>query len=263
MMKHIVFTMAALSFLASPGWTGIITYPDFSSTSGLTLKGVAASLNNGMDSNPVLRVATTTTSSGGSAFTNSMFDVSYFSTTFDVRISDSGGALDSDGLLGGEGFVFVIQTVSASELGGLGGSLGYGGISPSVGIEFDIFDSGGETGNHIGINQNGNLSSLATVDATPFNDGHRQSFEISYDGTDLIVTAGGAELSYALDIPSIVGDASAYVGFTAASTGDAFANFDIISWEFNYGNPIPAPGAVLLGSIGIGIVSWLRRRRAI
>ncbi|MGV3558221.1 lectin-like domain-containing protein [Larkinella arboricola] len=56
---------------------------------------------------------------------------------------------------GGEGLVFVLQAQNLDALGGRAGSLGYTGIRPSIGIEFDT-----DTGNfdNIAINKNGTIT---------------------------------------------------------------------------------------------------------
>jgi len=225
-----------------------VNFNDFSSTAGLTLNGNAdGNVNNGIDPNPVLRLAPAQIGQRGSAFTTLLENIAAFNTTFQFRITNPGGAHDGTDL-GADGITFTIQGVGDTALGGGGGGLGYRNIGvASVAVEFDTWNNWDGANdldsNHLGIDTNGSFGG-PTVAVTPrFDDGNLWYAWIDYDGTTLEVRVNqtsvrpaAPDLSRVIDIPTTIGGPTiAHVGFTAA-TGAAYGDHDIISWNFNH-NP--------------------------
>jgi hypothetical protein len=217
-------------------------YSNFSNTSNLQLNGSAFTTVTG--DGTVLRLTPNEDSQGGSAFSKTpvtLADNASFSTEFTFRFTDAGGIAPADGI------VFVAETDSNS-VGGVGGGIGYAGISNSVGVEFDDFNNGyGEgdedNGNHVAINFDGNVVDNYLTPVSPnFYDGNLWYAWIDYDGAtdDLQVrvsedpTRPVAPLINAtgIDLVDYLGQDSAYVGFTSA-TGAGNENHDITSWAFN------------------------------
>ena len=244
-----------------------LDFPDFSDTTGLQLNGDATQVGN------VLRLSETSAFSGGSVFSTNLIDFSdenSFSTFFQFQIGDSGGIGDGDGA-GADGLVFAIQP-NANNVGTAGGQIGYGGIPSSIGIEFDTFNNGAgfgdPDGNHVGIDLNGNIVSVATAsESERFNNGEIWNAWIEYNGLlDELEVRWSLDdirpedslLSLDIDLFSVIGQDSAFVGFTSA-TGSGFGNHDLLQWQFS-GQlaQVPEPASSSL----IAIVSvWLFCRR--
>ncbi|MFM6224184.1 MAG: Calx-beta domain-containing protein [Dolichospermum sp.] len=217
----------------------LIISPDF------TLNGVAKQTLDINNTNPVLRLTDGLWQSGSAFLTNriSLENNASFSTAFQFQISNPQGIADNDGQ-GADGLVFVVQTV-ANNTGGRGGGIGYSGINPSLGIEFDTYKNGSiddDSGNHVGININGNIDSVVLQPIpTRLNNGNIWTAWVDYNGVDSLLEVRLAStnqrpdnplLSYSVDLISVLQTPNAYIGFTSG-TGAASGYHDVLSWDFN------------------------------
>ena len=302
-MNFTLGSFLAFCLVSAPAFASVVTvsFPDFSSTAGLTLNGSTAVATTG--DGKVLRLTPATTSQAGSAFssTSIMFNGTSdsFSTFFQFRITDSGGIDPADGI------VFVVQPVSSS-IGGAGGGIGYSGIPKSIGVEFDTFQNGWDiNSNHVAIVEKGDITNDIAA-ATPGGVGNCTSFNpspgsncmsngdlwsvwIDYNGTTLEVRlADGSSvrpsnplLSQAVNIPCLLGGGNdsgpcgvspgntAFVGFTSG-TGAGFDNHDIKDWLYtNTFSPItgppptvPEPTTWLLLGTGLLLLARHSQKRA-
>jgi len=230
----------------SGGGGSTINYASgFASTTGLTLNGSAAL------SGTRLRLTSSGNNQSGSVWYSTPVSVSSFTTDFTFQLSSIGSSAF------GNGMTFVIQNAGTSALGPSGGGLGYGPdnvtspsgspnspIGKSVAIKFDIVNNAGEGTNSTGMYQNG--ASPTTPAITPtggvnLRSGDTFKAHVTYDGTtltltltDQVNTSQTFTTSWTVNIPNVVGNSTAYVGFTGG-TGSSVANQDIVTWTYSTG----------------------------
>jgi Legume lectin domain len=288
-ISRFVIVMAVLALMSTPLFAQI-SFPNFTSTAGLTLNGSAVSAGS------VLRLTPAQTGQAGSAWFNTLQPVTgTFSTSFTFQLSGA-----NTFLCGGttpcpaDGFAFVIQNSVAGTgaLGPDGCGMGFGinstcsggppgGITNSLAVEFDTYNNGGvdgNSGNHVAIQSCPGMAAnttdltahctLANNASLPITlaDGAQHSATVAYtaptsgsgpgtldvilDGHDLF--PGGVSFD-----PTTLGLTSntAYVGFTAA-TGGADDNQDILNWTLSLNTqsiPLPAPGVPAISNFNGGI----------
>jgi hypothetical protein len=296
-------TLVSVTALFSAGiaQAASVNYQNFNDLSAFTLNGDTGVINTGgqgvIGPNPgdqrVLRL-TNDIGQSGSAFLTSTFSLASnasFSSYFEFQFTNQqhGGA---------DGIVFTVQTVG-NTAGGSGGGIGYQGLTPSLGVEFDNwynYENGDPSSNHAGIDINGSVNSVVLNNATgawpEYYDGEswRKSeldsgriFHawVDYNGvTDNLevrlalndTRPVGVLMSYNIDLVSVLGTTDAFIGFTSG-TGAAAADHDIRRWVMDgQYNPIVDPGNPIVGNVpepetyammlaGLGLLGFMARRR--
>ena len=192
----------------------------------------------------------------GSAWYPVMIDLSEDVTVnFTLSLGDKSELGDRDN--GGDGVTFLMQRSGTDLLSYQGGGSGLGaaGVSPSLGIEFDTYSSGGpweRPEDHLAIFRNGDLTDILSgpvclkSDCGNVEDGSSFPVRITWNASQqrMVVFFDGklrADLSYDI-ISNIFGsEKMVYIGLTAASGGSfnqqSVCNFNISGSFFTPPSP--------------------------
>jgi Legume lectin domain/Chitobiase/beta-hexosaminidase C-terminal domain len=210
------------------GQTGISFPQGFAASAGLVNLNGSAQLNDSR-----LQLTDGGVAEAGSGWYYQPVNVQSFTTDFTFQLSNPVA----------NGITFSIQNAPQLfwALGGNGSGLGYQFMSPSVGIKFDFFTPVGTGTDSTGLYTNGAVPTTPAIDlsTTGINlaSDDAMAVHMTYNGTTLtmtitdMVTAAVWSNSWTVNIPSIVGANTAYVGFTG-STGASTASQKILTWSY-------------------------------
>ncbi len=229
--------LPALCLILSAFNLPAFTYTDFSSTNGLNLTGVAASVGG------ALRLTPEAESVVGTAWAAAKQPCAAgFDTSFQFRITNPGSMPGTPP--GSDGFLFTLQKIGPTDPNVHPNTAPADG---SVSVFFNTFwnwpDSTDFTiwdvsGNSVGVVSNGLY--LAQTDLNPrgvnLKDGAVHNARITFDGTGLTVSLDGVMVLTNVPVPGMASavdaEGKAWVGF-GSFTGWAWENHDILSWSFS------------------------------
>jgi hypothetical protein len=156
-----------------------------------------------------------------------------------------------------DGITFCLQNSAAgvNALGGSGGALGYGGITPSLAFEMNIFENVG-VGVQVTTNgTTGGFFSTAPVSLTSSNPIYTQLYyeqgvlQVYLEDT---VTLAIFTTNILVDLPTAVGGNRAYIGFTGGDGGNS--SIEIVSnFEYSY---TTVPTLSISAVPGLAVISW-------
>jgi len=206
----------------------VFNFTDFTGTSGNFTFVSAASLSN----NRIL-VTTNGANLAGAVYYNQKVNIQSFTMVAGIRFE----------LTNADGGTFVIQNALSNAIGASGGSLGYGGIGTSVAIRFDTWN--GAAGQlSTDILTNGSIPSgqgasgvLNTALGITAGGTWNLSLNVTYNGTTLSYTITNTDnnsnftSNAPLNIPSIVGANTAWIGFTGGTGGATEIQY-VTSWNY-------------------------------
>ncbi len=177
----------------------------------------------------------------------------------------------------GDGFLFVVQSEGTNAVSGSGGFKGYAayntnpGITPSAAIGIENYPGayGVQFGNdgtlsYISVGGGGTGgSTFLSSDTNPIN------FTVAYNssaqtlsitGTDPLISADTfTQTKYAVNIGTIVGGTTGYIGFTGG-TGGASETQNLTN--FAYSTVVPEPASLAVFAVGgVGLLLIGRKRR--